>query len=80
MPHRVELEIGRKVEGYGYYRGLYTYLVINDGLTIGELLEQAEEHAKYICSWRQEKFVEVMIRSIQKDYSGEPDTSRGIAM
>ncbi len=73
MASRINLEVGREIRNHGYCAGLQTWLVVDDGITLRELFNKTEQHARKLCYKRGEKFVEVMIRRIEKDYTGSPD-------
>jgi len=88
MGHRIEIEIGRnsKKEGWSdvtrsresykeYECGLYTWFMVDDSITLGELFRHAEQHAKEVCLKRDDEFVDVMIHSIHQNYKRSDDTS-----
>ena len=64
MTHRVEIEVGRHIDGE-YNGGLFFSIEVEDSLTIEELFKQTEQKARKICEEQDQEFVELMIRRIR---------------
>lgn len=64
MPHKVDVEIGRK-DIYGCYaRGLLFDFEVSDQTTLTGLFAQAETNARKICEGRHEEFKDLTINNV----------------